>query len=187
MQNKDAIIEKLIKENFFIREENAMLKEKIQTLEEKIAQLEKNSSNSSRPPSSDIVKPVKVVRKSVRRRKRGGQHGHRKFSRQPFEPEQVDEVIEYELKDKDTVGLKPLDEWFIIQQLVLPEKMYKVIEHRARKYLDTVTGKKYMAEIPDSRISQIRFWSRFLMSFSGYRPSINHINTLLSINLLLPN
>ena len=140
--DKDAIIEKL-------RQYIKLLEEKVRRLEEKIAQLEKDSSNSSKPPSSDIVKPLKILRRFGKKRKRGGQHGHRRFSRQPFEPQDVDEVIEYELKDKDAVGLKPLDEWFVIQQVELPEKMYKVIEHRARKYLDPVTGKIHIAAIPD--------------------------------------
>ena len=144
MQNKNDIVKQLT-------EENKQLREYIKLLEEKIARLEKNSSNSSKPPSSDIVKPKKtVVKVSRRKRTRGGQYGHRKFSRRPFEPEQVDEVIEYELKDKNTKGLKRLDEWFIIQQIELPEKMYKVIEHRARKYLDPVTGKTHIAPMPDS-------------------------------------
>jgi transposase len=143
MQNKDAIVKQLI-------EENKQLREHIKLLEEKIARLEKNSSNSSKPPSSDIVKPKKTVVKVGRRKRgRGGQRGHRKFSRRPFEPEQVDEVIEYEFKDKDAEGLKPLEEWFIIQQIELPEKMYRVVEHRARKYLDPVTGKMHIAPIPD--------------------------------------
>jgi len=143
MQDKDAIIKQLI-------EENKKLREYIKLLEEKIARLQKNSNNSSKPPSSDIVKPKKVPRKRARKkRKRGGQHGHRKFSRRPFEPEQVDEIIEYEFKDKDIEGLKSLDQWLIIQQIQLPEKMYKVIEHRARKYLDPVTGKVHIAPMPD--------------------------------------
>ncbi len=116
MQNKDAIIEKQ-------RQYIKLLEEKIHTmelyiakLEERIAQLEKNSGNSSKPPSSDIVKPKKTTRKvSRKKRKRGGQQGHRKFTRKPFEPEQVDEVIEYELNKKDTKGLIPLDEWQVIQ------------------------------------------------------------------------
>lgn len=144
MDAKDMIIEKQAVEI-------KTLKEVIAQLEEKITQLEKNSNNSSKPPSSDIVKPNRILRKvSRKKRKRGGQRGHRKFSRQPFEPEQVEEIIEYELKDKDAEGLKPLDEWFIIQQIELPEKMYKVIEHRARKYIDPVTGKTHIAPIPDA-------------------------------------
>lgn len=125
------------------------LKEIIARLEEEIARLKKDSSNSSKPPSSDIVKPLKVIRRLGKKRKRGGQRGHRKFSRQPFEPEQVDEVIEYEFKDKDAKGLEPLDEWFVIQQIELPEKMYRVIEHRGRKYVDPVTGKIHIAPMPD--------------------------------------
>ena len=161
--DKDAITEQLIEENKLLRErvnylekiitllqqKEHLLEKENSLLKEKIAQLEKNSSNSSKPPSSDIVKPLKILRRFGRKRSRGGQHGHRKFSRQPFEPQDVDEVIEYELKDKDTVGLKPLDEWLVIQQIELPEKMYMVIEHRARKYLDTVTGKIHIAPMPD--------------------------------------
>ncbi len=142
MEDKDAIIKQLT-------EENKKLREYIKLLEEKIARLQKNSGNSSKPPSSDIVKPLKVIRRLGKKRKRGGQRGHRKFSRQPFEPEQVDEVIEYEFKDKDAKGLKPLDEWCIIQQIELPDKMYRVIEHRARKYLDPATGQIHLAPIPD--------------------------------------
>jgi len=147
--DKDAIIEKQAAEIKTLKEYVKVLEQKIQRLEEKIAQLEKNSSNSSKPPSSDIVKPLKILRRFGKKRKRGGQHGHRKFSRQPFEPQDVDEVIEYELKGKDAVGLKPLDKWLVIQQIRLPEKMYRVIEHRARKYLDTNTGKIHIAAIPD--------------------------------------
>ena len=154
--DKDAIIEKLIEENNLLRERIKLLEEKILMLErenyilkEKIAQLEKNSSNSSKPPSSDIVKPRKIPHRFGRKRIIGGQPGHTKFSRQPFEPDEVDEVIEYELKDKDAVGLKALDEWFIIQQIVLPQKLYRVIEHRARKYLNPVTGKIIIAPIPE--------------------------------------
>lgn len=92
--DKDAIIKKLVEENKLLTEHIKLLEEKIQLLEEyktkleeRIAQLEKNSNNSSKPPSRDIVKPLKLVRRLGKKRKRGGQHGHRKFSRQPFEPE----------------------------------------------------------------------------------------------------
>jgi len=156
MQNKDAIIEKLVEENRLLREritlleeQNQLMQKTIIKLEEKIAQLEKNSGNSSKPPSSDIVKPPKITRKLVRKCKRGGQHGHAKFTRQLFEPDQVDEIIEYALDDTQAKSLKPLDEWFVIQQIVLPEKMYKVIEHKARKYLDPVTGNIHIASMPD--------------------------------------
>ena len=142
MDDKDQIIAEL-------RQELARLREEIQSLKEEIAMLKKNSGNSSKPPSSDIVRPKKVTRKLVSKRKRGGQHGHRKFTRKPFEPKEIDETIEYELKSKDAKGLEPLDEWFVIHQIVLPKKMYKVIEHKARKYIDPATGKIYIAPMPD--------------------------------------
>ena len=143
MDAKDLLIEQLTTEN-------KRLKETIKALEEKIARLEKNSSNSSKPPSSDIVKPKPLTEKGRRKKlKRGGQFGHRKFSRPSFAPEQVDEVIEYELNAKEAAGLKPLNQWYVLQQVHLPEKRYVVIEHRARKYLDPLTGKIHIAPLPD--------------------------------------
>jgi len=143
MDEKDKIIAEL-------RQQIEMLLKRIEQLEDEVARLKKDSHNSSKPPSSDIVKPKKPPFKPGRKkRKRGGQHGHQKFSRQPFEPEQVDEAFEYELTDKEAKGLKPLDEWFIIQQIGLPDKMYQVIEHRARKYRDPVTGRIHIAPLPD--------------------------------------
>jgi len=143
MENKDAIIKELI-------DEIQQLREVIRSLKDKIARLEKNSNNSSKPPSSDIVKPERTVQKVRRKkRKRGGQFGHRKFERPAFKPEQIDKTVEYELRDKDAKGLKSLDEWFVIQQVELPKKMYYVTEHRARKYLDPITGQIHIAPMPD--------------------------------------
>lgn len=148
--DKDAIIEELTKQVASLLERIGQLEQENVMLKERIAQLEKDSGNSSKPPSSDIIKPKKAWPKGSRKkRKRGGQRGHKKFSRLPFESEQVDEVIEYEFREKDAKGLKPLNKWFIIQQIQLPEKMYRVIEHRARKYLDPLTGKTHIAPIPD--------------------------------------
>lgn len=143
MDEKDKIIAEL-------RQQIELLLKRIEQLEDEVARLKKDSHNSSKPPSSDIVKPKKTpVKPGRKKRKRGGQPGHQKFSRQPFEPEQVDEAFEYDLTNKEAKGLKPLDEWFIIQQIGLPDKMYKVIEHRARKYRDPVTGRIHIAPLPD--------------------------------------
>ena len=65
-----------------------MLKEHIKVLEEKIARLERNSSNSSKPPSSDIINP-EPKSQNGKKKKRGGQFGHPKHSRKPFTPEQI--------------------------------------------------------------------------------------------------
>ena len=54
--DKDAIIEKLTKQAALLLERIRQLEQENTMLKERIAQLEKNSSNSSKPPSSDIVK-----------------------------------------------------------------------------------------------------------------------------------
>jgi transposase len=138
----DQIIEQLLTEIQRLKQEN-------QELKERIARLEKNSDNSSKPPSSDIVKPIrKVIKRSRKKRKRGGQPGHRKFSRPTFPPEEIDKVFEYELRAGDAIDLQPLDEWYVVQQITLPKKLYHVTEHRARKYLDPRTGVIHIAPLP---------------------------------------
>ena len=125
------------------------LKEVIARLEEEIARLKKDSHNSSKPPSSDIVKPKRPpAKRSRKKRKRGGQFGHRKCNRVSFRPDEVDEVIEYELTARDARDLDPLDAWRVVQQVSLPEKLYTVTEHRARKYRDPKTGGIVIAPLP---------------------------------------
>lgn len=59
-------------------------------------------------------------------------------------------MIEYELVAQDAVGLIPLNKWRVVQQITLPEKLYLVTEHRARKYLDPQTGTIYITPLaPD--------------------------------------
>jgi len=141
MIDKDAIIAQLL-------EEVRMLRAEVAALKEKIARLEKNSSNSSKPPSSDIVKPPKPEPANGTKRKIGGQDGHQKFTRLPFKPEDVTPVI-CELSAEDAQGLETLDEWYIFQQIKLPERLYEVIEYRARMYREPRTGKKFHAPLPD--------------------------------------
>lgn len=140
MDEKDVIIAQQ-------QERIEHLMRRIRALEDEIARLKKNSSNSSKPPSSDIVKP-KPAKPPRRRRKakRGGQHGHRKHSRPSFPPEQVDQVVEHELED--TTGLEPLEDWRVIQQVELVAKPFIVTEHRARRYRCRRTGAIVTAALP---------------------------------------
>jgi transposase len=66
-------------------------------LKTEIARLQKNSSNSSKPPSSDIVKPAKDRPTGKNKRKRGGQAGHPQHERPEFPPEQIDKIWDYTL------------------------------------------------------------------------------------------
>ena len=54
-----------------------------------MANLRKDSSTSSKPPSSDITKPLKAKPKGQGKRRAGGQPGHQKHDR-TFQPEDVD-------------------------------------------------------------------------------------------------
>lgn len=130
-------------------EEVRMLRAEVAALKEEISRLKKNSSNSSKPPSSDIVKPPKPEPADGSKRKIGGQHGHRKFTRQQFKPEEIDHTIICELSAQEAAGLEALDEWYILQQVRLPKKLYEVIEYRARVYRDPRTEKKFHAPLPD--------------------------------------
>ena len=67
---------------------------RIAKLETELAKARKNSSTSSKPPSSDIVKPPKAS-KGKKKRKLGGQPGHPKHERPLFSPEEVDKTHEY--------------------------------------------------------------------------------------------
>lgn len=93
---------------------------RIAELEKQLAAARKDSSTSSKPPSSDIVKPpqpaVQASRGRKRKRRLGGQPGHQRHERTPFRPEEVDAIWIYEWPESSlTSGWKPLDEFQTIQ------------------------------------------------------------------------
>jgi len=141
MVNQDIIIAELIKQINILMARVQELEKENQLLREEIARLKKNSGNSSMSPSSDIVKPASSRASKESKRKQGAQPGHKKHARLEFTPEDIDRTIEYELKGEDAQGLIPLDQWHIVHQVTLPEKLYIVTEHRGRKYLNPKTGK----------------------------------------------
>ena len=118
--------------------EVAALKAEVAQLAELVAKLSKNSSNSSKPPSSDIVKPPKLTTSkeagSGKKRKIGGQPGHAKHEREPFSFEEIDDVREYELNCcpdcGGAVSARPKAAR-VVQQVELADKPVEIIEHRA--------------------------------------------------------
>ena len=78
MANKDDIISELRAVVDDLKRQTETQAKRIAELELQLAKALKNSSNSSKSPSSDIVKPPK--RKTDRRKKakRGGQKGHQR-------------------------------------------------------------------------------------------------------------
>jgi transposase len=128
----------------------APLRARIAELEAEIARLKKNSSTSSKPPSSDIVKPPKPKLPGGQRRKRkqGGQPGHARHARPLFPPEQVGRAWVYEWPEPKA-GWEPLDEFRTLQQVELAKKLFEVTEHRARLYRSQATGEIVAAALPE--------------------------------------
>jgi len=85
-------VAELLEANEQLVKKNAALIERVTQLVEKVAKLFKNSSNSSKPPSSDIVKPPKS-KQSGGPRQQGGQPGHKGSNREPFRQDQIDKTI----------------------------------------------------------------------------------------------
>lgn len=113
--------------------ELAELREENTNLKAELARLRKNSSTSSKPPSSDIVKPKGAGTKRGKR-KIGGQPGHPRHERRAFSPEEIDQAWEYRLPEcPDCQGaLKDADiEPQIVQQVELVTKPTVITEHRA--------------------------------------------------------
>src|SRR3954452_21287177 len=80
----------LRRKNAALRAENAALQERVRELEARLGQ---NSSNSSRPPSSDPPQAPARPNSLPTGRKRGGQPGHRGAYRGLLPVEQVDEIV----------------------------------------------------------------------------------------------
>ena len=85
---KEVVIETLLAMDARIKN----LEQKIPELEKAIASLSKNSSNSSRPPSSDNPWDRKTKRIRSGKRKQGGQLGHKGKKRELLPPEEMDHI-----------------------------------------------------------------------------------------------
>ena len=132
----------------------AELEQRVVELESENARLKKNSSNSSKPPSSDIVKPPKAGGSKgggVGGGKIGGQPGHVKHERLDLPPEQVDEVREYRLEScpdcggRVTPGPGPVR---VMQQIELAQRPLIVTEHRTYAVWCAECGKTHAAALP---------------------------------------
>ncbi|MBN1855156.1 MAG: transposase [Pirellulales bacterium] len=169
MDGKDVIIAQL-------RQENSELRALVAQLRDKIAKLEKNSSNSSKPPSSDIVDP-QPNRTKKKKRKIGGQKGHPKHTRRPFSEDDVDRVVIHTLPDEEVRrrNLIPLDETEVaLQQVDLPEQMFNVIEHHVQLYEDPY-GKIVKAKLPKD-IRKAGFFSPRMTALTGYLKARGHMS-----------
>jgi transposase len=77
-----------------LRAQNAALAKQVEAL---TRERDKNSSNSSKPPSSDNLSDRRKIRRRKKRtgKKRGGQPGHKGHARKPLPADKIDEIIEH--------------------------------------------------------------------------------------------
>ena len=120
---------------------------RLEEQERQLAALRKDSSTSSKPPSSDIIKPPSGKLGGRRKRRRGGQPGHQRHMRPPFPPEQIDRTWIYEWKEP-AENWEPLEEFRVLQQVDLRDKLLDVVEHRARLYRHRKSGRIEATSLP---------------------------------------
>jgi len=125
---------------------------RIAELETELARFRKNSSTSSKPPSSDIVKPPKPKPKGrKKRRKIGGQPGHVKHEREPFDAQDVDCTWEYHLDWCPDCGAKVKRAQVkprTIQQVEVLESPMHIEEHHGLGYYCPRCRKVHYAPLP---------------------------------------
>jgi transposase len=129
------------------------LEERVQQLEAELSKARKDSSTSSKPPSSDIVKaPKPAATRRTGKRKAGGQPGHAKHERTSFTPDELDATWEYTLPACPGCGgcvknaqVAPR----VVQQMELVTKPVRIEEHRARASWCPRCRKVHFAPLPE--------------------------------------
>ncbi len=166
MATKDDIIARQAKQI-------ADLIDRVSELELQLAKAMKNSSNSSKSPSSDIVKPPKKQTDRRKKSKRGGQKGHPRKLRELLPPERVDEEILYEIQAAEVreLGLTPTDQFEIVQCVELLDLPIHITEHQLRKYVNS-HGEIFLPHVPELRNQPI-FGPRML-AMIGWLKSRSH-------------
>ena len=145
------IIEQQSRRTIELEADVLQLKALVSDLQGQVARLSKNSSTSSKPPSSDIVKPPKPPAPKGGG-KIGGQPGHPRHQREPFTPEEIDRVMAYNLEKcpdcggpvRPTMSVAPK----VIRQIELMLQPVEVAEHRAGACQCMQCGKIHYAPLP---------------------------------------
>ncbi|MCP4643276.1 MAG: IS66 family transposase, partial [bacterium] len=128
---------------------------RIAELETELAKARKNSRTSSKPPSSDIVKPPRGGSRNAdgTKRKKGGQPGHERHERHAFTADEIDGLRDYILEVcpicGDVVHPKEGDPR-TFQQVELEEaaKVRKIVEHRVWPYWCETCQRVHFAALP---------------------------------------
>ena len=151
--------------------------DRIEQLEAALAASQKNSSNSSKPPSSDIVKPPKPKGKGRRKRKIGAQKGHKKHSRIPFAEDQLDIIIHLPLdccpkcNGTLTITSNPTK---VDQQVELVGRKYIITEYRRPQYICDACQRVHFYPRPPELKSGL--FGANLIAVTAYMKSHDHMS-----------
>lgn len=151
------------------------LKEAIRLLSEKVSKLSKTSKNSSKPPSSDFVKPRHNNKEQ--KRKIGAQRGHAKHDRKPFSQNEVHDVHEYNLTEcpvcHNSVEIDLSQEPKIIQQAEIIDVPISIEEHKAYAYWCENCQEYHYAEFPQDVIKAGLFKAK-ITALVAYMKNVCH-------------
>lgn len=148
----------------------------ITALQSEVARLKKNSSNSSKPPSSDIVKPPKPLLPQGGQRKIGGQPGHEGHFRPPFAAAEIDRIVPHALTTcpgcggRLTAAKAPPR---VIQQVELVPRRVEVTEHRAGAFYCRHCDQIHYAPLP-AAVAQGGLLGPELTALVGYLKGMCH-------------
>jgi transposase len=160
------------------------LKQRVRRLEELLAARNKTSATSSKPPSSDIVKPAKKPAPGPRGR--GGAVGHAPQQRPPFQANQIDAVQQhaYEACPKcgGPVELLPTPAE-VVQQVELVAKPTLVTEHQSRTCRCAACKKDFVRPLPPN-IAKTGLFGPRLTAFVAYLKGACHASYGTIQNLL---
>lgn len=152
------------------------LQQRVAELERIVAKLTKNSSNSSKPPSSDDITKPKPKDKDDKKRKIGAQPGHHRNERAPFPEEEIDKFHDYKLtrcpECKGEVTLVD-KEPRIIQQVEIKEVLVTKEEHRSYPVWCENCQKIHYMPFPPEVVKEGLFKER-LTALVAYMKAVDH-------------
>lgn len=155
----------------------AKLTKQVEDLQAQLAKSKKNSSNSSKPPSSDIVNPKKTSSpKGTGKRRAGAQPGHDKHERKPFDPEEIDQTHDYRLDACPDCGgylIEADTPPRIIDQIELETKPIRIDRHQGLPYWCSKCQKIHYAPLP-SEVKKGGLIGPGLTALIGYMKGVCH-------------
>ena len=150
--------------------------QRVQALERQVARLSKNSTNSSKPPSSDITRPKPPQRKQGKRRI-GAQPGHPRHERPAFPEADIQSFHDYRLDACPECGnaeVTFLDQPpRVLQQMEIQETILRKEEHRAYPVWCERCGKVHYHPFPEAVVKEGLFKER-LTALVTYMKAVDH-------------